>query len=147
MIVATDNRDSEPIGGPEYRSLLHLLKIQGPEHYLRLIETPGWCFTKDQWEPEMWAKVFRKIDVEDFVYCTHTIPRDQYCMIPGRCGLDFLREEPERPAAEAVGEMVQNAVSFAVAEFRKKGVEPAVAYIREGPYAIPYLRNAEATAR
>jgi hypothetical protein len=29
MIVATDNRDEEPIGGPEYKSLLHLLKMQG----------------------------------------------------------------------------------------------------------------------
>ena len=147
LIVATDNRDEDPIGGPEYRSLLHLLKIQGPEHYLRLIETPGWCFTKDQWEPEMWAKVFRKVDVEDFVYCTHTIPRQEYCLIPGRCGLDFLNDQQERPAAEAVGEMVENALRFAVAEFRRKGVEPAVAFIREGPYAIPYLRGAETTPR
>jgi lactate racemase len=147
LIVATDNRDEDPIGGPEYRSLLHLLKIQGPEHYLRLLETPGWCFTKDQWEPEMWAKVFRKIDVENFVYCTHTIPRQDYCLIPGRCGLDFLHTEQERPAAAAVGEMVENALRFAVAEFRQKGVEPAVAFIREGPYAIPYLRGAGATVR
>ncbi len=147
LIVATDNRDEDPIGGPEYRSLLHILKIQGPEHYLRLIETPGWCFTKDQWEPEMWAKVFRKIDAKDFFYCTHTIPREEYCLIPGRCGLDFLRDQQEHPAAEAVGEMVGNALRFAVAEFRKKGVEPAVAFIREGPYAIPYLQGAEATAR
>jgi nickel-dependent lactate racemase len=147
LIVATDNRDTEPIGGPEYRSLLHLLKIQGPDHYLRVIDSPGWCFTKDQWEPEMWAKVFRKIDAKDFVYCTHTIPRDDYCMIPGRCGLDFLHQETERPAAEAVGEMVENALLFAVAGFQDKGVQPTVAFIREGPYAIPYLRGAEAMAR
>ena len=147
LIVATDNRDEDPIGGPEYRSLLHLLKIQGHEHYLRLLETPGWCFTKDQWEPEMWAKVFRKIDVEDFFYCTHTIPRREYCLIPGRCGLDFLREEAEQLPAEAVGEMLENALRFAVAEYRKKGVEPAVAFIREGPYAIPYLKGAGGTAR
>jgi nickel-dependent lactate racemase len=51
LIVATDNRDAEPIGGPEYKSLLHLLKIQGGEHYMKMIETPGWNFTKDQWEP------------------------------------------------------------------------------------------------
>ncbi len=147
MIVATDNRDEDPIGGPEYRSLLHMLAIQGHEHYMRMIETPGWCFTKDQWEPEMWAKVFRKIDVADFVYCTHTIPRQEYCLIPGRCGLDFLEDRRESPSAEAVGEMVENALRFAVAEFRKKGVEPAVAFIREGPYAIPYLRKAEAPGR
>ncbi|MHB9097578.1 MAG: lactate racemase domain-containing protein [Syntrophales bacterium] len=147
LIVATDNRDEDPIGGPEYRSLLHMLKIQGHEHYMRMIETPGWCFTKDQWEPEMWVKVFRKIDVKDFVYCTHTIPREEYCLIPGRCGLDFLHAETESLTARTVGEMVGNALRFAVAESRSKGTKPTVAYIREGPYAIPYLRKAEAAPR
>jgi nickel-dependent lactate racemase len=147
LIVATDNHDMEPIGGPEYRSLLHMLKVQGADHYLRMIETPGWRFTKDQWEPEMWAKVFRKIDEKDFVYCTHTIPRREYCLIPGRCGLDFLHEEPERLPATAVREMVENALRLTVAGFRGKGVEPTVAFIREGPYAIPYLRGAEGTSR
>lgn len=144
MIVATDNRDSEPIGGPEYRSLLHLLKIQGPDHYLRLIEAPGWRFTKDQWEPEMWAKVFRKIDADDFVYCTHTIPREEYCLIPGRCGLDYLPEQTQGPGAGAVAAMVENALRAAVAGYAERGVEPAVAFLREGPYAIPYLRGTEA---
>lgn len=143
LIVAADNRDREPIGGPEYRSLLHMLKIQGEEQYMRMIEAPGWCFTKDQWEPEMWAKVFRKIAAEDFVYCTHTIPREDYCMIPGQCGLDYLADPEGRPSAEAVREMVENALRLAVAQHRARGVEPAVAFIREGPYAIPYLKATE----
>jgi nickel-dependent lactate racemase len=146
MIIATDNRDAEPIGGPEYKSLLHMLKIQGADHYLKMIEAPGWRFTKDQWEPEMWAKVFRKIDEKDFIYCTHTIPRGDYCLIPGQCGLDFLQEETERPAAAAVREMVENALRAAVAGFRKRGIEPAVAFIREGPYTIPYLAPGKAAA-
>ena len=147
LIVATDNHDTEPIGGPEYRSLLHMLKIQGADHYLRMIEAPGWSFTKDQWEPEMWAKVFRKVDEKDFVYCTHTIPRSEYSLIPGRCGLDFLQEEPERLPAAAVREMVENALRMAVARFRGKGIEPTVAFIREGPYAIPALKGTEGTSR
>ena len=146
LIVATDNRDVEPIGGSEYKSLLHMLKIQGADHYMRMIETPGWRFTKDQWEPEMWAKVFRKIDEKDFVYCTHTIPRQDYCLIPGCCGLDYLHEETEKPAAAAVKEMVDNALRFAVAGLRNQGIEPTVAFIREGPYAIPHLRGTEAGA-
>ena len=144
LIVATDNRDAEPIGGPEYKSLLHMLKIQGADHYMRMIETPGWRFTKDQWEPEMWAKVFRKIDEKDLIYCTHTIPRQDYCLIPGCCGLDFMHAETEDLTAAAVKEMVDNALRFAVAGFRNKGVDPTVAFIREGPYAIPYLRGMEA---
>jgi len=147
LVVATDNHDAEPIGGPEYRSLLHMLKIQGGDHYLRMIETPGWTFTKDQWEPEMWAKVFRKVNEKDFVYCTHTIPRKEYSMIPGLCGLDFLHEEPEQLPAAAVREMVENALRAAVARFREEGIEPTVAFIREGPYAIPCLRETEGTSR
>jgi lactate racemase len=144
LIVATDNRDVEPIGGPEYKSLLHMLKIQGADHYMRMIETPGWRFTKDQWEPEMWAKVFRKIDEKDLIYCTHTIPRQDYCLIPGCCGLDFMHTETEDLNAAAVREMVDNALRHAVAGFRNKGVEPTVAFIREGPYAIPHPRGTEA---
>jgi lactate racemase len=147
LIVATDNRDVEPIGGSEYKSLLHMLKIQGADHYMRMIETPGWHFTKDQWEPEMWAKVFRKIDEKDFIYCTHTIPRKDYCLIPGCCGLDFMHAETEDLTAAAVKEMVDNALRCAVAGFRNKGVEPTVAFIREGPYAIPHLHETEAIAR
>ena len=147
MILATDNRDAEPIGGPEYKSLLHLLKIQGADHYLKMIEAPGWRFTKDQWEPEMWAKVFRKIAVERFFYCTHTIPRETYDLLPGRCGLDFLTGEDCENPVPAVREMVETALRFAVADFRKKGVEPSVAFIREGPYAIPHLVTAKAAVR
>lgn len=143
LIVAADNRDEEPIGGPEYRTLLHLLKIQGEEHYLRILDAPGWRFTKDQWEPEMWGKVLRKVGEEGLIYCTHTIPRADYCLLPGRCGLDFLESEmPPFPAA-AAGKMVQNALRFAVAGFRARGGEPSVAFIREGPYTIPHLAGAE----
>jgi nickel-dependent lactate racemase len=145
LIIATNNHDTEPIGGPEYKSLLHMLKIQGAEHYMRMIETPGWNFTKDQWEPEMWAKVFRKVDEKDFFYCTHAISREEYCFIPGRCGLDFLQQETTVVPAAAVKEMVENALRLAVAGFQSKGIEPSVAFIREGPYAVPYQRGEEGT--
>ena len=109
-----------------------MLKIQGADRYLKMIEAPGWRFTKDQWEPEMWAKVFRKIDEERFFYCTHTIPRETYDLLPGRCGLDCLAEEGWCSPVQAVREMVETALRFAVADYRKKGIEPSVAFIREG---------------
>jgi hypothetical protein len=95
----------------------------------------------------MWAKVFRKIAEERFFYCTHTIPRETYDLLPGRCGLDFLAGEDCANPVPAVREMVETTLRFAVADYRKKGVEPSVAFIREGPYAIPHLVTATATAR
>jgi hypothetical protein len=139
LIMATDNRDAEPIGGLEYRSLLHMLKMQGAGHYLRMIEAPGWCFTKDQWEPEMWGKVFRKIDEKRFFYLTHTIPRERYSIIPGRSCFDLMEDGTGGDPVAYVQQMVENALRYAVADYRKKGVGPTVAFIREGPYTIPRL--------
>ena len=147
MIVAADNRDEEPIGGIEYKSLLHMLKLQGADHYLKMLQATGWRFTRDQWEPEMWAKIFRKISMDRYFYCTHTIPRSAYNLIPGRCGLDLLEEDADGGSIKAVQEMVERAMHLAVASFLKQGITPRVAFIREGPYAIPCLTSSETATR
>jgi hypothetical protein len=33
--------------------------------------------------------------------------------------------------------MVQNALLFALARYREKGIQPSLAFIKEGPYGIP----------
>ncbi len=138
IIIAANNRDFiEPIGSPEYRSLIHLLKLQGPDGYLDLLRTPVWRFTKDQWEPEVWGKVLKKVGEEGLIYCSLEIERKNYCLLPGVCGLDFLKGKRIKPFLEKAREMVQNAVLFAVYRYRERGIEPTLALIREGPYAVP----------
>jgi hypothetical protein len=39
--------------------------------------------------------------------------------------------------------MIENALRSAVAGYRARGIEPAVAFIREGPYTIPFLATTE----
>ncbi len=136
--MAADNRDQEPIGGPEYRSLVHLLKLQGVEGYLKMISSTDWKFTKDQWEPEVWGRVLRKVGEEGLIYCTMEISKEDYCLLPGQCGLDLLRGKKRKRSLEMAQEMVQNALRFAVYRCRAKGIEPTMAFIREGPYAVPY---------
>ncbi len=139
LIVAADNRDMEPIGTPEYKSLIHLLKLQGIERYLRIISHSDWKFTKDQWEPEVWGRVLRKVGEDGLIYCTLEISEEDYCLLPGQCGLDFLKKKKKKPAVEISEQMVQNAILFAIYRFREKGIDPTMAFIREGPYAVPYL--------
>ena len=141
LIVAADNRDMEPIGTPEYRSLIHLLKLQGIEAYLKIISHPDWKFTKDQWEPEVWGRVLRKIGEEGLIYCTVEISEEDYCLLPGQCGLNFLKSKKKRASLGMTQEMVQNAILFSVDRYRKKGVEPTMASIREGPYAVPIFQE------
>jgi nickel-dependent lactate racemase len=142
IIIAANNRDFiNPIGSPEYRSLIHLLKLQGPDGYLDLLKTSSWKFTKDQWEPEVWGKVLRKVGEDGLIYCSLEIERENYCILPGICGLDFMKGKRIKPAVEKAQEMVQKAVQFAVYRYREKGMEPTVAFIREGPYAVPVLKG------
>jgi len=140
IIIAANNRDFiNPIGSPEYRSLIHLLKLQGPDGYLDLLKTSRWKFTKDQWEPEVWGKVLRKIGEDGLIYCSLEIERENYCILPGVCGLDFMKGKRIKPSLEKAQEMVQKAVQFAVFRYQEKGIEPTLAVIREGPYAVPVL--------
>jgi len=142
IIIAANNRDPiHPVGSPEYKMLLHLLKMQGPDRYLGLLESPHWQFTKDQWEPEVWGKVIRKVGEEGLIYCTVDISKEDHCLLPGVCGLDLLKGKRRSPSAEKTEEMVQNAVLLAVGRYREKGRNPTMAFIREGPYAIPVLKK------
>jgi nickel-dependent lactate racemase len=142
IIIAANNRDPiQPVGSTEYRTLIHLLKIQGPDRYLGLLQSPHWQFTKDQWEPEVWGKVIRKVGEEGLIYCTMEISREDHCLLPGVCGVDLLKGKRRKPTLEKAQEMVQNAVLLAVSRYREKGIEPTMAFIREGPYAVPVLRR------
>jgi nickel-dependent lactate racemase len=140
IIIVANNRDPiQPIGSIEYRTLIHLLKIQGPDRYLGLLQSPQWHFTKDQWEPEVWGKVIRKVGEEGLIYCTIEISSEDHCLLAGICGLDLLKGKRSRPTLEKAQEMVQNGILLAISRYREKGMEPTMAFIREGPYAVPVL--------
>jgi nickel-dependent lactate racemase len=138
IILAADNRDPEPIGGPEYKTLTHLLKMQGPDRYVEVLKSPSWKFTKDQWEPEVWGRVLRKVGEEGLIYCTPHIPEETFSMLPGVSGYDFLTPAGKRKSrVKKAEEMVQNALLFYYQFYREKSISPRVAFIREGPYAVP----------
>jgi nickel-dependent lactate racemase len=138
IIVAADNRDAEPIGGPEYKTLIHLLKIQGPDGYVEVLRSPSWKFTKDQWEPEVWGRVLRKVGETGLIYCTTDIPPKDFAILPGISGYEFLSAGGKRKTrAGQVREMVQNALLYSYQSLAGKKIAPRVAFIREGPYAVP----------
>ena len=137
IILAADNRDEEPIGGPEYKTLTHLLKLQGPDGYVDLLRSPSWKFTKDQWEPEVWGRVLRKVGEEGLIYCSPDIPEKDFAMLPGVSGYEFLQASGRnKKRVEKVQEMVQNAV-FYFTQGSSDRPSSRMAFICEGPYAVP----------
>jgi nickel-dependent lactate racemase len=138
IVMLANNVDVEPIGSQEYKTFLHLFKILGPDGFNHVLEHPDWVFTKDQWEPEMWGKPFRKVGMDGLIYCSPQIPKAHYDIIPGPNGYDVIEDdinfESHKQKATA---MLQNAVIYTVNHPRFEGRKPTIAYIEEGPYAVP----------
>jgi len=138
IVMLANNVDVEPIGSQEYKTFLHLFKILGPDGYNNVLEHPDWIFTKDQWEPEMWGKPYRKVGMDGLIYCAPQIPREHYDIIPGLSGYDVIEAGVDFASdKEKATAMLQNAVVYAVHHPRFKGRKPTIAYIEEGPYAVP----------
>ncbi len=142
MVIAANNVDAAPIGSQEYRTLLHLFKILGPDRYVSILQHPDWVFTKDQWEPEMWGKPMRKVGEDGLIYCAPQIPEEDYKIIPGVSGYEFIDPNIAYASTKEKAEaMYQNAVIYAVHHPRFQGRKPTIAFIAEGPYAIPIVKD------
>ncbi|MGZ8447624.1 MAG: nickel-dependent lactate racemase family protein [Candidatus Deferrimicrobiaceae bacterium] len=141
LILAACERDEDPIGPATYKTLLHLLKLQGPDGYLAALQNPSWKFTRDQWEPQMWGKVIEKVGEEGMLYCTALIPEREQRLAPGTAGWDFLPDRILGHDAEATQAMVQNALVYACHHPKWGDRTPSVAFIKEGPYAIPCVQE------
>ncbi|NVM26812.1 MAG: nickel-dependent lactate racemase [Desulfobacterales bacterium] len=142
IVMVANNIDPEPIGSLEYKTLLHLFKILGPDRYISILQHPDWLFTKDQWEPEMWGKPIRKVGEDGLIYCAPQVSEESYEIIPGMSGYDFIDSDTEFGSTkEKAAAMFQNAVVYAVHHPRFGGRKPTTAFIDEGPYAIPVARE------
>lgn len=137
LILAACEHDDDPVGPATYKTLLHLLKLQGSDRYLSLLLHPDWKFTRDQWEPQMWAKVLGKVGEEGLIYCSAALSRKDHQIVPGDMGWNYLTQDALANDLERTRAMVQHAVVYAVKHPRWGGVAPGVAFIKEGPYAVP----------
>ncbi|MBE0604365.1 MAG: DUF2088 domain-containing protein, partial [Deltaproteobacteria bacterium] len=140
VILGACERDADPVGPETYRTLVHLLKLQGPDGYLAALLNPAWKFTRDQWEPQMWGKAIEKLGEEGLIYCTAFIPEEDQRLLPGTQGWDFLPDKIFPRDGDATRAMVQNALVYACNHPKWEGATPSVAFIKEGPYAVPFLR-------
>jgi lactate racemase len=142
IVMLANNMDVEPIGSQEYKTFLHLFKMLGPDGYNNILEHPDWVFTKDQWEPEMWGKPFRKVGMDGLIYCSPQIPEEDFEIIPGPSGYDFIDGDDDFASdKQKASAMLQNAIIYAANHPRFAGKKPTLAYIEEGPYAVPMGRK------
>jgi nickel-dependent lactate racemase len=160
LILVADNRDAEPVGSDGYRATLALLKTIGPQALDRAFASPDWSFIVDQWEAQMWAKVFKRVAMEDFVYFAPQLGPEDRRILPGFDGRSLLAGDvrnfvpPTDTSAVAaaatattaveVAEVVKRAVSRFLARRGMTESDVAsgrvrIAWLADGPYGIPLM--------
>jgi len=137
LILAANNTDRNPVGGPHYRRLLPLLTELGIDELERRLLSADWTFVPEQWELQMWGRALRKLGhPERLVYCCPQLTGAAFQGLPGRDGGAGLTGNlMGRDLAEA---MVQQSVDRALAA----QPDARVAVLADGPYGVPRLENA-----
>jgi nickel-dependent lactate racemase len=139
LIVAGNNTDEvNRVGSLQYRVCLSLLKLLGSGAFLELIKSPQWTFLPDQWQVQMWAKLFDRIPQDHFYYFAPQLDERHWEELPGINGKGLLPETGQaRPGLEHVPGFVEAAVNAALASY-PAGSVPGIACLSDGPYGIPY---------
>ncbi|MCG2817220.1 MAG: lactate racemase domain-containing protein [Candidatus Aminicenantes bacterium] len=134
-ILAARHPDNDPIGGPHYKKMLRLLNDLGPDMYEQAIKDPDWTFVPEQWEPQMWARLFRIIPPDHLLYCCPDIREKDFDWIPGTDAQTITARTKD------LSVLLNRTVDWTVAALRRRlNRPPRIAILKDGPYAIPLLR-------
>lgn len=136
LVIGAHHTDIDPVGSLPYRTVLHLLKLIGPEAFERLILSPDWTFVHDQWEPQMWAKVLRHVPAQNLYYCATGLRRADWAVLPGVGGRGLVPGEvgDSDDDPRVLAAMVEAALAQALLE----AAHPSrIAFLADGPYGIP----------
>ena len=139
LIMIANNNDKDLIGSEKYKAVLHLLKIIGAKQFNHLILSPDWTFIPDQWQAQMWCRLFDKIPQDNFIYYSPRLSFNNYKIIPGVDGNIFLpRSERYRGNFKNAAQVIEKAVEAAICELKSAGQEKIrIAYLVDGPYGVP----------
>jgi hypothetical protein len=115
----------------------------GPEKYNRLILSPDWTFIPDQWQVQMWARLFAKIPQHNLIYYSPPMSAADYRILPCRDGNLYLpMEKRYRGSLTSIPEVVEAAVAEEVKRIKiTEQREATIAYLADGPYGVPVKEN------
>ncbi len=136
LILGANTTDQDPVGSAQYRTVLHLLKLFGAEAFTELIHAPQWSFVPEQWQVQMWARLFAVLPMDHFTYYSpQTAPAD-YAILPGRNGRQSVNERI-MTAQPRLQQVMQAAVDHELARLPKPLESARIALLRDGPYGVP----------
>lgn len=138
VLMGADTTETDPVGSLSYRTVLGLQKLIGAERLEALLMSADWTFIPDQWEVQMWGKLFRKTPMNRFWFHSRQFTDADYRLVPGR-PMAELAPAADRGDPAAV---MEGALATAVVEAeRELHRQPSVAWLQDGPYGVPVRRD------
>ena len=139
IIIVAKNNDVDPVGGLGYKEALQLLAREGSRKFQELILTSHWKIIQEQWQVQMWCKVFDVIKEEkNLYYCSLEIPEPAYDILPGVAGIKMLaQKDRDLPAEKCMKLMIEKALTDAIKTSDAK--DPSILLLKDGPYGIPQV--------
>lgn len=135
LIIMADTTDlKNKVGALKYKISLALLKVLGPDRFLKTICSPDWTFLPDQWQVQQWGKVFSRIPMDHLYLYSPKLDRSQWECIPGINGADLIGQN-DKPGC--FDEFVRAALAQIETREGKPISDFDVSYIAEGPYVVP----------
>jgi lactate racemase len=119
LIILADITDPDPVGGENYKKVLGMMKRLGSKNFLDHILSKDWTFVPEQWQVQMWAKVFERLKTPENLYlCT-----------------------PQQEKLKANLFLESNVSISRVQNIIDKVIQPdhSVLVMPNGPYSIPAL--------
>ena len=86
-----------------------LLRLVGPQNFLKMIKSKDWTFIPEQWQVQMWTKVFQRIPMDHMILYSPQLDAIWWPALPGVDGSRFL-DGGKKDAPEAYRTVVANAL-------------------------------------
>ncbi len=142
LIIAANTTDDDPVGSNNYKCVLYLLKKFGAKNFKKLILSNDWTFIPEQWQVQMWSKLFRQISQENLIYYSPFLTKKDYSILPGKDGNIFLPEEKRYiNDINQISEFIERAVNIISENYKEQGKKLKIAYLIDGPYGVPIQRK------
>ncbi|MDC7234593.1 MAG: lactate racemase domain-containing protein [Spirochaetales bacterium] len=138
LIIGADCIDSDPVGKDTYRKVLPYLKGKSSDEFIRLLRSAEWEFVPDQWQVQMWSKLFSVIPQDHFIYYGPQVSADDYAILPGENGNDWLPDADRyKNRDENITLFLESALARVVEKLKASGKkEIRIAWMSDGPYGI-----------
>jgi nickel-dependent lactate racemase len=137
VLMVGDNTEKDPVGTLSYRTMLQLLKLTGSESFKRTILSSDWTFIPEQWQVQMWDRLFQKIPQSHFYYYSPQFTDAEYRIVPGLPLTNLIEARIEDYSIPKV-------LSLGLEGLLMKVGSPAnlsIAYLSSGPYGIPSIMS------